>query len=71
MKKVQAIVFKPGTDRRSIRIGRGFSVGELKEVGLSVKEAMKLGIYVDRRRKSIHKENIEMLKEILEKVKKS
>lgn len=71
MKKVQAMVFKPGTDRRSVRIGRGFSLGELKEVGLSVKEAMKLGIYVDRRRKSVHKENIDILKEFLKEIKKS
>jgi len=52
-----------------MRIGRGFSKGELKEVGLDVKKARKLGLYIDERRRSIHKENIEMLKEFIKDLK--
>jgi large subunit ribosomal protein L13e len=65
MKKTKVIVYKPGTDKRMVRIGRGFSIGELKEVGLNVKKARKLGLYIDERRRSIHKENIEILKEFI------
>ena len=54
-----------------LRKGRGFSVGELKEVGLSVKEARKLGLYVDERRRSVHPENVEALRRWLEELKAS
>ncbi len=50
------------------RQGKGFSVGEIKAVGLSVKEARLLGIYVDERRRSVHPENIEALREYLRKI---
>jgi len=47
------------------RQGRGFSPGELKEAGLGVKEARKLGLYVDERRRSTHPENVEALRRFL------
>lgn len=46
------------------RVGRGFSLFELKEAGINIKEAKKLGIYVDKRRKSLHEENVKKLKEL-------
>lgn len=52
-----------------IRVGRGFSLGELKAAGLSEYEARKIGIYVDKNRKSVHDENVKALKEWKEKVK--
>ncbi|MEM2849033.1 MAG: ribosomal protein L13e [Candidatus Bathyarchaeia archaeon] len=47
------------------REGRGFSMGELKEAGLSVGKARMMGLYVDTRRRSIRKDNVEALKRFL------
>ena len=74
MENPKAIVKKPrlikygGADPGK-RIGRGFSKGELEAVGLTFKEALRLGIPIDRRRRTTHEWNIEILKEYLEKVK--
>lgn len=43
------------------RKGRGFSLGELNEAGVSLEEARRLGIYVDKRRSTVHPENVEVL----------
>lgn len=47
------------------REGRGFSIGEITAVGLGVKQARLLGLYVDKRRKSTWPQNIETLKKWL------
>ncbi|MFQ6068831.1 MAG: ribosomal protein L13e [Candidatus Bathyarchaeia archaeon] len=57
-RNVQVIVKR----KRKSRKGRGFSRDELMEVGLSFKEALKRGIPIDTRRRTKHKENIEILK---------
>ena len=55
---IQAVV-----DRgRKKRVGRGFSRNELKEVDLSLIEALKLGIPIDIRRSTNRKENVENLR---------
>jgi len=53
--------------QRKSRKGKGFSRGELKEVGLSLKQALKLGIQIDARRSSKHGENVKTLKTYLSK----
>jgi large subunit ribosomal protein L13e len=49
-----------------IRPGKGFSLSELRMAGLSLSLASKLKILVDRRRKSFHQENIDVLKSALQ-----
>ena len=44
------------------RFGRGFSRGELKKAGSSLKEAVKLGLLVDDKRKTVHDQNVEAAK---------
>jgi len=57
--------------KRRIRVGKGFSRGELRAVNLSIKEALKLKIPIDPRRSTTHKENIDALKSFLAKILKS
>jgi len=69
----RAIVKRPhlrklGPVDPGLREGRGFSLGELREAGLDPKKAMKLGIYVDKRRKTVHEWNVKALKEFVEKL---
>ncbi|RLG60125.1 50S ribosomal protein L13e [Candidatus Geothermarchaeota archaeon] len=47
------------------RKGKGFSLGELQAVGLTINQAKKLGISIDKRRRSVHQENIELLRRFL------
>lgn len=56
------------TDRK--REGRGFSLKEIKEAGINIQRARKLGFLVDRRRKTVYDENIKKLKELLKPAKK-
>jgi len=53
---------------QGMRPGKGFSELELKEAGLSIREARKLGIPIDLRRRSAHSWNIEALKKFLEQI---
>ena len=61
MRKIEAIVHSP--ERRGrIRTGRGFSLKELKEAELTRHDARMLKIPVDKRRRSVHLENVKTLK---------
>jgi ribosomal protein L13E len=48
-----------------MRIGKGFSKSELQEVGIDVKQALRLAIPVDLRRTTKHEENIVTLRQHL------
>mgnify|MGYP000480481882 CR=1 FL=1 len=67
--KVPMLIRFGGVPSKQFKIGRGFSVGEIKAIGLTVREARLLGIYVDERRNTVYEENIAALKEWLEKIK--
>lgn len=71
MMTVKPIVKRKHEDVVKVRVGRGFSVDELRKVGLSVREARKNGLYIDKRRKSIHEVNIELLKNYLSSLRSS
>ncbi len=62
------ILRKHGGLDQGTRVGRGFSKGELEAVGLDFKTAMKLGLRIDKRRRSVHEWNIQALKEYLKKI---
>jgi len=53
-----------------VRTGRGFSLDELKEAGLTVGEARHLGVPVDLNRSTNYAENLERLKAWVEEAEK-
>jgi len=53
------------------RVGRGFSLGELKEANITLHDAKRIGLRVDLRRRSAHKENVESLKSFLKEFQKA
>lgn len=63
--KIQSVVQKR-KDRT--RKGKGFSRGELKEAKIDFKQALKLTIPIDLRRKTKHQENVKIIKEYLRKL---
>jgi nucleotidyltransferase/DNA polymerase involved in DNA repair len=60
-RRVEPDVYAPM--RRSSRRGRGFSPGEIKEAGLTLHEAERLGIWIDKRRRSLHPQNVKRLRD--------
>jgi len=62
MEKTEAVVYTPAK-RPKPRKGRGFSLKEIKDAGLTPQEAKTLGMMIDTRRKTSHAENVEVLKE--------
>jgi len=68
MTLVKPIIFKKGGKKRC---GKGFSREELKKARLSLREALKLSIPIDSRRKTIHEENVNTIKRFLKSKKKA
>lgn len=60
-REIVAMVYSKGKKRA----GKGFSEEELKAANLTIGEALKLKIPVDKRRKTKYEENIEALKKYL------
>jgi len=58
---VEPIVQAPSRRRHS-RIGKGFSIKELQDAGLTVAKAKKLDIAIDMRRRTSYDKNVQMLK---------
>ena len=56
-------VLKKGGRQRE---GKGFSRNELKKAGSNPKEALRLKIPLDIKRRTIHEENVETVKKLLE-----
>jgi ribosomal protein L13E len=61
--EMQPIVIKK---RGKTRKGKGFSRSELRETGLDSKQALKMDIPIDLRRKTKREENIKILKQRLQ-----
>jgi ribosomal protein L13E len=59
--KIRAYVLRRGEWRK----GRGFSLKELEEAKLDLKEALRYGIPVDKRRKTKHERNVKVLREFI------
>ncbi len=64
MTSIKPIIFKKDGKKRC---GKGFSREELKKARLSLREALKLSIPIDSRRKTIHEENVNTIKKFSEK----
>lgn len=62
--------FELQSERKSVKVGRGFSRSELKKAGLTVEQAKKFKIPIDLRRKTVYEDNLNMLKKFLEEQKK-
>ena len=52
-------------------IGQGFSPNELKEAGVNIQQAKQIGLRVDVKRKSTHKENVDCIKAHAKEIPKS
>ncbi|TET19394.1 hypothetical protein E3J74_07490 [Candidatus Bathyarchaeota archaeon] len=63
--KIQSVVQKR-KDRT--RKGKGFSRGELEETEIDFRQALKLAIPIDLRRKTKHQENVKIIKEHMRKM---
>ncbi len=49
------------------RKGRGFSREELKKAGINFRQALHIGLPVDVRRRTVHEENVKLIKQQLKK----
>jgi len=65
------MVNRAGRIIKKMRQGRGFSISELGKIGLEPKKARKLGLRVDTRRSTELIHNVDSLKKVLIKSKKT
>jgi large subunit ribosomal protein L13e len=64
--KIKAVIARKFGKQRE---GRGFSREELKKACVNPQEAARLKLPSDRRRKTVHQENVETIKSIVAKAK--
>lgn len=62
--EIKPVVYAP-THKKQTREGRGFSLEEIKLARLTLHEAKRLEIPIDKRRRTAHPKNVETLKEYL------
>ncbi|MEM2141912.1 MAG: ribosomal protein L13e [Candidatus Thorarchaeota archaeon] len=63
---VEAMVLSP--ESKKPRRGRGFSIGEIRAAGIHPREAPMMGLIVDRRRRTTHSMNVDILKEFISEI---
>ncbi|RLE74717.1 MAG: hypothetical protein DRJ56_06935 [Thermoprotei archaeon] len=68
--KVPVLIRHHGVPPKRYKVGRGYSVAEVKALGLTIREARKLGIYVDERRDTCYEDNVKRLAEWLDRVRR-
>ncbi len=61
--QIEAIVKSPSREAH-LRNGAGFSLGEIKSAGINVQMIKNMGARIDFFRRSVHKSNIELLKNL-------
>jgi len=66
MHHIKAQILKPDDKKRD---GKGFSKAEVKKAGLNSVSARKMGLPVDPRRRTVHEENVAVVKAYAEKEK--
>ncbi|HID91085.1 TPA: 50S ribosomal protein L13e [Candidatus Bathyarchaeota archaeon] len=65
---IRPVVRRPG--KRERRQSRGFSRGELMGAGLTFREAIRLEIPIDKRRRTVYEENVDTLKQYLKAIRR-
>jgi len=64
-------IISPTVFGKGLREGKGFSRAELEEAGILIDEATRLGIPIDKRRRTKYEENVEKLKTYVGEAKKA
>ena len=59
---IKPVVFSMGSAKP--KVGRGWSMGEIRSAGLSRKQMRSLHLKIDKFRKAVHEDNVEILKKI-------
>ena len=59
---IRPVVFSMGSAKP--KIGRGWSMGEIRSAGLNRKQMRLLHLKIDKFRKAVHEDNVEILKKI-------
>ena len=61
-KFIKSVVLSPGSAKP--KVGAGWSMGEIRSAGLTRKRMRKLHLRIDKFRRTVHEDNVEILKKI-------